>query len=200
MLHVSSARMCSTFMLPSLPKLKQDLQQSGPIALSFLLQCVLQLHIFHQKYLHRLFIAVKKDLCDNSRELWDLVENEYSKMYKKCVSIIPVLPNLITSTDETTLFVTSGVINEQEKIHVTCKPTVVKNENVSSSSRNNYSTSLFGDSHCRGLRIVLNTTFTAGGLTAPIFVAVHGLTLEEMPNNEIVTMAIPNRWARFLKF
>ena len=99
---------------------------------------------------------------------------------------------MITSTDKTTLFVTSGVINEQEKIHVTCKPTVVKNENVSSSSRNNYSTSLFGDSHCRGLRIVLNTTFTAGGLTAPIFVAVHGLSLEEMPNNEIVTVAIPN--------
>ena len=113
-------------------------------------------------------------------------------MYQKKTSVIPVLPNLVTSTDETTLFVTSGIINEQEKIHITCKPTTVKNENVSSSVRSTYSTNLAGDSHCRGLRIVLNNTFTAGGLTAPICVVVHGLTLVEMPKNDIVTFPVPN--------
>ena len=134
----------------------------------------------------------KKDLCDKSKELWDMVEIEYSKIYRKPTTVIPVLPNLITSTDETTMFVTSGVINNQEKIHITNKPTVVKNENVSSGCRNNYTTNLSGDSHCRGLRIVLNNTFTAGGLTAPIFVVVHGLSLDEMPNNKIVTIPVPN--------
>ena len=134
----------------------------------------------------------KKDLCDKSKELWDMVEIEYSKIYRKPTTVIPVLPNLITSTDKTTMFVTSGVINNQEKIHITNKPTVVKNENVSSGCRNNYTTNLSGDSHCRGLRIVLNNTFTAGGLTAPIFVVVHGLSLDEMPNNKIVTIPVPN--------
>ena len=49
-----------------------------------------------------------------------------------------------------------------------------------------------GDSHCRGLSIVLITTFTVGGLTAPIFVAVHGLSLDEMPKNDVVTVPVPN--------
>ena len=134
----------------------------------------------------------KKDLCDKSKESWNMVENEYKKMFKRNVNVIPVLPNLVTSTDKKTLFVPSGVINEQEKNHITSKPTTVKNSNVSSSSRNNYSTNISGDSHCRGLRIVLNTTFTAEGLTAPIFVVVHGLSLEELPKNDIVTIPVPN--------
>ena len=134
----------------------------------------------------------KRDVCNESKKLWDMVENEYKKVFKRKVDVVPVLPNLVTSTDETTMFVTSGVINEQERIHITSKPTNVKNPNVSSSSRNNYTTNISGDSNCRGLRIVLNTTFTAGGISAPIFVAVHGLSLEEMPRNDIVTISVPN--------
>lgn len=153
--------------------------------------CVAATH-FLPEVLPSPFHRRKRDLCDKSKELWDMVEIEYSKMFKKKVNVVPVLPNLVTSTDETTLFVTSGIINEEEKLYITCKPTMEKNESVSSSSRNDYSTTLTGDSHCRGLRIVLNTTFTAGGLTSPIFVAVHGLSLDEMPKDEMVTIPVPN--------
>ena len=41
------------------------------------------------------------------------------------------------------------------------------------------------------MRIVINSTFTAGGLSAPIFVAIYGLTREEMPNEDIITIAVP---------
>ena len=101
-----------------------------------------------------------------------------------------MLPSLVTSTDEKTIFVTSGIIKDDEKIHITAKPKCIKNKSVSSGARNNYKTEMTGDSHCRGLRIILNTTFTAGGLSSPIFVVINGLSLEEMPYNEIVTVPV----------
>ena len=121
----------------------------------------------------------------------------YSKIFKndgeveKHVPVIPVLPNLITTTNEVTLFATPSKIFDKEKTYLVARPTVVKNEKMDSGKCNDYSTNDIGDSHCRGLRIVLNTTFTAGGLAAPIFVIIYGLTADEMPCNEIVTVPIP---------
>ena len=37
---------------------------------------------------------------------------------------------------------------------------------------------------------VLNTTFTAGGLKAPIFVVVYGLGVDEMQNDDVVTVPL----------
>ena len=68
----------------------------------------------------------RQDICQKSKELLELVEIEYSKMYRKDVRVVPVLPNLVTSTDETTVFVTSGVIKDYERVHITAKPTSVK--------------------------------------------------------------------------
>lgn len=48
-----------------------------------------------------------------------------------------------------------------------------------------------GDAHCRGLRIVLNTTFTAGGLSVSIFVVIYSLIPKEMPKRDIVLVPIP---------
>ena len=49
-----------------------------------------------------------------------------------------------------------------------------------------------GYAHCRGVRIiVINSTFTAGGLSAPIFLAVYGLSRSEMPKDDIITRAVP---------
>ena len=107
------------------------------------------------------------------------------------VNVVPILPNLITSTDETTIFVTPSKIFDKEKVYLVSRPKVIKNEMLDSGKCNDYSTNDIGDAHCRGLRVVLNTTFTAGGLAAPIFVIIYGLTLDEMPKNAIVMVPIP---------
>ena len=38
--------------------------------------------------------------------------------------------------------------------------------------------------------IVINSTFTAGGLASPLFVVVYRLSREEMPSDEIITLEI----------
>ena len=133
----------------------------------------------------------KKDLDEDGCELWDLVQEQYERLFKTSVPILPGLPNLITSVDECTIFATPNKIHSSEKKYLVARPTSVKNENVDSGKLNNYTTSMSGDAHGRGVRIVVNTTFTAGGLAAPIFVIVYGLTPKEMPGNNIVTVPVP---------
>ena len=103
--------------------------------------------------------------------------------------LIPVLPNLITSTDEVTVFATPSVVHEKDSYYLVAKPTELKNEMSDSASRNHYKRKQTGDAHCHGCRIVINCTFTAGGLSSPLFVAVYGLSNEEMPGDEIVVGA-----------
>lgn len=104
--------------------------------------------------------------------------------------MIPVLLNLITSTDEVNIFAMSQKVNKAEKLHVTAKPTTVKNPSVNSGSQNYYTTHSHGDSHCQGGSIVLNRICTAGGLTVPVFVVVYALGTDDMPHNDIVTVPI----------
>ena len=47
-----------------------------------------------------------------------------------------------------------------------------------------------GDKHVRGIRIVLNNTFTAGGTCAPVFACIYGLSNTEMPRDEIVVKRV----------
>ena len=141
--------------------------------------------VFHPK---------KKDLSNESVLLWNLVEKYHGKMLgisSNDCKMLPVLPNLITSTDEITIFATSSIVNGKESFYIVAKPSVETNTKPSSSSRNNYKKTITGDQHCRGIRIVINSTFTAGGLSSPIFVTIYGMTSEEMPSNEIITIPVP---------
>ena len=115
----------------------------------------------------------------------------------KKVSDIPILPNLVTSTDETTIFATPSKIFDKEKVYLVARPTKIKNKKMDSGKCNDYSTKELGDSHCRGLQILLNRTFTAGGLAAPIFVVIYGLTPNEMPKNDIVVLLVLGRAITF---
>ena len=135
-----------------------------------------------------------KDISVDSLEMLNFVEEAYNKMTNnqgKKIKMIPVLPHLVTSTDEVTIFATPNKINGTDSYYLVAKPTTCKNEQSNSSNRNHYKTKVSGDSHCRGVRIVINNTFTAGGLSSPLFVTVYGLTLEEMPGDEIVTIEVP---------
>ena len=142
--------------------------------------------------------CLKKELNTNSHELWDLMEDCYNNIFQTSnspvsekVSMIPVLPNLITSTDEVTIFSTANIIQVQEKKFLVARLTSVKNEHVNSGQLNNYTTEMSGDVHCRGVHVVINTTFTASGLVTPIFVVVYGLTPDKMPGQDIITIHIP---------
>ena len=39
--------------------------------------------------------------------------------------------------------------------------------------------------------MVINSTFTAGGLSAPIFIAVYGLSIFEMPGDKMISISVP---------
>lgn len=135
----------------------------------------------------------KKDLSPKSLQMWENVEKAYNKMLgndSNLVQMQPVLPNLITSTDEVTIFATFATVNSKESLYITARPEELKNEMAKSGYRNHYAKKISGDAHCRGVRIVLNNTFTAGGLSAPIFVIVYGLSREEMPGSEFVTIPV----------
>ena len=97
-----------------------------------------------------------------------------------------VLPNLITSTDESSLFITNKVINNIVSWYFMARPSSESSPNIDSNRRDCYTTNLTGDAHLRGLRISLNNTFTAGGRCAPIFATIGGLKANEMPRDEIV--------------
>ena len=136
-----------------------------------------------------------KDLSKESKLMWKLVEDQYNKMIgndDNKAKLQPILPNLVTSTNEVTVFATSSIINGKESFYLVAKPTQVKNEASHSGSRNHYKRSMTGDAHCRGLCVVINCTFTAGGLASPLFVVVYGLTKEEfMSEDDMISMKIP---------
>ena len=103
--------------------------------------------------------------------------------------LIPVLPQLVTSTDKTTMFITSSIFKNKEVWCLYVKA-IAERDILDSNKRDNYSTALSGDAHCRGLRIMLNNTFTAGGRVAPPFICVYRLSPDEMPSDEIVLVPI----------
>ena len=145
-----------------------------------------------QNYFH----PKKKDLSKEALELWNIAEDSYNKMIGHTdaaskVKLYPVLPNLVTSTDEVTIFATCGIVNNKETFFIATKPEDLKNEFCHSGARNHYKKKSSGDAHCRGVRIVINCTFTAGGVSAPIFITVFGCTRDEMPKDGIITVAVP---------
>ena len=101
-------------------------------------------------------------------------------------SLTYVLPNLITSTDECSLFITNQKILNKISWYFSVRPNRHSSSSIDSSRRDNFTTDLHGDAHLRGLRISLNNTFTAGGQCAPIFACIFGLKPKEMPRDEIV--------------
>ena len=101
-----------------------------------------------------------------------------------------ILPNLITSTDECSLFISSQKIHNKISWYFSVRPNEHSSPKIDSGRRDNYTTDLHGDAHLRGLRVSLNNTFTAGGQCAPIFACVFGMKATEMPRDEIVVCRV----------
>ena len=109
----------------------------------------------------------------------------------KCLEkLILVLPHLVTSTDETTLFITNMIIKNKEVWYLYTKQSIADNCVPDSSKRDNYTTAMSGDAHCHGLCITLNNMFTVGGRVTPLFICLYGLSPDEMTGDEIDTIPI----------
>jgi len=90
-------------------------------------------------------------------------------------NIFPVNPNLVLSTDDTTVFAFSGASTDGSDwswkfLSASEESGHLSDYEVGSSAE-----------HSGGLRVRLTFTFTASGLMAPPYVAVTGLTEEELP-------------------
>ena len=131
-----------------------------------------------------------KDLSNNP--LYALMKDLNKKMLGSELSddelrqLIYVLPNLITSTDECSLFITNQTICNKVSWCFCLRLSLSLKPNVDSNRRDNYTTKQVGDAHLCGIHISLNNTFSAGGHCAPIFACVFGLKPSEMPLDEIV--------------
>lgn len=100
---------------------------------------------------------------------------EWMKKVMNADKIFPVNPNLVLSTDDTSLFVFEGQSNNNNDWDWK----IIDKTNGNSSVRSDFEV---GDDagNNGGLRVRLTFTFTASGLAAPPYVAVSGLTESEL--------------------
>ena len=126
-------------------------------------------------------------MTEGSKQMFNLVKSQY----KSDESLVHVLPQLVTTTDELTVFATVGKINAKEDYYISIKPEP-GTKLPPSNTRSTYTTDKQGDRHCRGVRVVINNTFSASRQVAPIAAAIYGLSRREMPgNDDIVFVPIP---------
>lgn len=164
-------------------KLREIAENSVRAALSYLF-CVVTTHFFHGKF-DKAYHVPREKMSTGAKLMYDLVlafnppkDNE---------DLIYVLPWLVTTTDETTVFATMGDVEDPDEFFLTVKedPLCKKPD---SSRRNIYHTGLTGDKHMRGLRICLNNTWNATGDAAPIWASIYGLSIDEMPGEEDIAV------------
>ena len=96
--------------------------------------------------------------------------------------VYPVSPNLVLSTDDTTLFVFKGITDANRDWHWKIVDGTERNASV----RGDFKVGV-DEENTGGLRVCLTVTFTASGLAAPPYVAVSGLTSKELsPTNVLM--------------
>ena len=67
----------------------------------------------------------------------------------------PVLPNLVMTTDEVTIFATTEVVNNKESFYLVAQPEELKDKSCRSGARNQYKNKPTGNTHCRGIKILM---------------------------------------------
>ena len=126
-------------------------------------------------------------MTEGSKQMFNLVKSQY----KSDESLVHVLPQLVTMTDELTVFATVGKINLKEDYYMSIKPEP-GTKLPPSYTRSTYTTDKQGDRHCHGVHVVINNQFSASGQVAPIAATIYGLSRREMlGNDDIVFIPIP---------
>ena len=123
----------------------------------------------HPKYNH-----IKSNrLSKGARELIKLVSiaNNNAPIYN-------VMPGLITSTDDTTIFVFKGATKELEGWYLMDK-------SHSGGKQSSYSNDKGGTDNKNGLRVRLTFTINGVGMMAAPFITVTGITEKELPRTTL---------------
>jgi hypothetical protein len=125
------------------------------------------------------FIEMDEEDVDVRRELKE-VPVETRMFYnlitdsRNGVPVVPVKPELITSTDDSTVFIFCGSNNQPDEFRLVTKK----------SCWNKGTNSVYNVDECdhmNGMRVKLTWTLSGGGTCAPLFVTVTGLNDRELP-------------------
>ena len=111
----------------------------------------------------------------------------FFKMIQKCYknkSIIPIIPTMCYSTDDTTDYIYECYGNNRKGTFRLVSNKSLKN----AGSRSRYT--IDNSKSMNGLRVKLTYTFSAAGTMAPIFISVLGLTERELPEDERIALKI----------
>ena len=101
------------------------------------------------------------------------------------VPVRPVRPELITSTDDTTVFIYEGTQDGKDVWKLCTKSSLDRRGT-------NACYSCDDNSNMNGLRIKMTFTFSALGTCAPLFVTVSGLSERELPGkNDFLHVEVP---------
>ena len=92
--------------------------------------------------------------------------------------IVPILPAMCYSTDDTTDYIYEGYGNNRKGLFRLVSNKSLKNVGSLSRYRINNSKAM------NGMRVKLTYTFSAAGTMAPIFISILGLTEKELPEDE----------------
>ena len=118
--------------------------------------------------------ALKRTGTEGSQVLRDLVSSCYGNN-----AVYPILPSLLTSTDDTTLFVHKHKKDKERKDG----KTYIAPVNHEKKFKNLFETSTEGKK-TEGMRVRLTTTISGSGQVSAIYVTIKGLTQKEIPIRE----------------
>ena len=137
---------------------------------------------------HTHFVEVDQEDFDVRRELKE-VPRETRMLYdlitdsRNGVPVVPVKPELITSTDDSTVFIFCGSVNKQDEFRLVTKKSCL---NKGTNSVYNVDES----DHMNGMRVKLTWTLSGGGTCAPLFVTVTGLNERELPSGDMLIFQV----------
>ena len=119
-------------------------------------------------------------LGEDAKICYDIVKQLHDNK-----DIIHVLPGLLTSSDDTTIFVTTKRIDNDQHWFLTLKPKCEdeKYDKQDEATRASFTTTPISDMAFRGFRITMTKTINADGKVAPGFVILSGLNRDSMPLN-----------------
>ena len=135
------------------------------------------------------FIIVQDVNQDVEKMLKQTKNNGVKLMYNlvcKCnknLPMIPLRPEYVYSSDDTTTYCYEGKGENKASFVLVGSNTMTK-----SGTRSRYAQE--DSNHMCGLRVKLTYTFSAAGISAPIFVSIVGLTEREMPSSQCVSIKI----------
>ena len=148
---------------------------------------VLSTHFFKGHPIESLHVKESELEGTESKISYDL-----ARKILKSEEICHVLPKLLTSTDDTTVFVTSKKIDNQQHWYMSLVPkgATEQNDKQIPHQRAFFTTEPINDLGFRGFRVTFTKSINADGDISPGFVTVSGLNADCMPidNGEDVQM------------